>query len=196
MLKKFKFLTIATTVIVLILGTVIGASGVINIISSDSGRSPETTLAPLLIAPESAYSEMPVHQTITAPDDRIFAQFNEIPTGFGESISVSFPQQNSSEVPVDEFSFKIISSIRYTGEKGWVIITVAQPSSYAATQGFVLGNKEITLPNGEKAWATNDQNTRDLNQVAFVQDDLIISVAGSLSVSEIQGLTTGIVKNK
>lgn len=196
MIKKFRFLIILTTITVLSLGIVIGASGIINIIDPKSSEAQEAILSPLLIPPDSAYSEIPAEQSITAPDGRIFAQLEQIPAGFEKSISVSFPEQNDIEDIENEVSFKIISSIKYSGEKGWVVVSVVKPSVTASSRGFLLGDQEVILSDGTKAWATNDENSNAPNQVAFLQDDLVISTIGSLSVSEIQALTDQITLNK
>jgi hypothetical protein len=200
MIKKFKFFAILATVIVLSLGVAIGASGIINIVAPTSDESQEAFLSPLLVPPDSAYSEIPAEQPITAPDDRLFAQLDQVPAGFEQVVLASFPQLNITEDANNRVSFAIISSIKYSGEKGWIVISVAKPSSTASSKGFLLGDQEIVLSNGTKAWATNDENDNeydnDINQVAFLQDDLIISVISSLPVSEIQGLTSQITLNK
>lgn len=189
MIKKFRFFAILATIGLLSLGLVIGASGIVNVIDPASDSAREAVLSPLLMPPDSAYVKISSEHSIAAPDKRTVARFDQIPAGFDQSIWVSFPEQKADVENADQVSFRIISSIKYSGEKGWVTVTVAKPSSAASAQGFLLGDQEVTLANGITAWATNDKNSDGSNQVAFVQDDLVISVISDLSVIDIQELS-------
>ena len=188
MSKKLKLLALfAVVASVLAISTIVMASEYIKPLNPSSKTV--GIVPPLLAPPDPGYTQSDT--TITSPDGRPFAQLAKSPAELAGALSVNFPviEQPSD----DEVAYSILASIKYTGEKYTILVTTSRPSLAASFQAVRLGNQEIKLANGITAWATIGANGDFPNRVVFVQDNLIITVAGNMPISEIQKLAAQVV---
>lgn len=176
------------------LSTLAMASGFIKVLNPSTEKA-EGALVPPLLAPPSSemYSELPSGEPIPPLDDHPIAQFDEPPAGFDRAVSVNFPELKKA--PDDsEIVFWVLASTKYSGERGTILVTTSRPSSAAASRTMVLGTQAVTLSNGVTAWTATETNTGAFpSQVAFVQDDLIVTIAGDLPIGELQELAGDVV---
>ncbi len=189
MSTKLRFLVLFAVVAgVLVISTIVMASEYIKPLNPSSG---EIGIVPPLLAPPDSEGYTRSDTAITSPDGRPFAQLAKLPPELGGALFVNFP---AIEQPSDdEVAYSILASVKYIGEKFTILVTTSRPSPAASSQAVILGNQEIKLANGVTAWATIGAKGDFPNRVVFVQDNLIITVAGNMPISEIQKLAARVV---
>jgi len=172
------------------------ASGLIQVLNPMSAGENEVKqgLVPPFLAPPDteAYTLVQSDATITSPGEYPVAQFATPPDKLAKTISVYFPG-NVQQPAEGEVAFTILSSIRYAGDSHSVLITTARPSPDALSRPLVLGTREVTLSNGVTAWVSTWEKGSFPNWISFIQDDLIITVAGHVSVDELRELAAGVI---
>ncbi|NJM66389.1 MAG: hypothetical protein HC851_12395 [Acaryochloris sp. RU_4_1] len=134
------------------------------------------------------------------------AQLTNPPPELAQQISVWSPPADSEPISPDAIAFEFVSSVRYQGSGGVVVITTLRPNENAANVK-ILSRKEDKLSNGKsinvvedckklskgaepESCAVPDNSTP--NEVLFIQEGLVISVEGSLSIPEVKKLAAEI----
>ncbi len=193
MLFKHRLLILLVFVIVLFVGaTAAFASGFLNVLNPETAKGP--AIVPPLLAPpgQAGYANQPAGEGIIAPDHRPVAQLLAPPADLAQSLAVNFPD-GPSEASSATISYSILASVRYGGNGHTLLVTTARPSRAAAQQPTVLGNQTIKLRDGTTAWVTTGIPTDTPNQVVFLRDDLIITVAGDLPISSLAELAEQVI---
>jgi hypothetical protein len=166
---------------------------------STKGYTTLMSMAP----PLGTYSPITQGQKIAGLDGDLAAQLTTPPPELAQQISVWSPPSpplNAEPDPPDAIAFEIVSSVRYQGPGGLVVITTLRPNENAAnvkilsTKEDKLGNgKAINivedckkLPGGAEPEACVSPDSPTPNQVLFIQQGLIIEVASSLSIPEVK----------
>jgi hypothetical protein len=164
-----------------------------------------TDMAP----PVGTYSPIVQGQKISGLDGDLAAQLTSPPAELAQQISVwspPSPPPNAEPDPPDAIAFEFVSSVRYQGSGGTVVITTLRPNANAANVK-ILSRKEDKLGNGKavnivedckklakgaepESCASPDSPTP--NQVIFIQQGLIVSVESSLSIPEVKKLAAQI----
>lgn len=159
--------------------------------------------------PVGTYSPIVQGQKIVGLDGDPAAQLTSPPADLAQQISVwspPSPPPNAEPDPPDAIAFEFVSSVRYQGSGGTVVITTLRPNENAANVK-ILSRKEDKLGNGKavnvvedckklakgaepESCASPDNPTP--NQVIFVQQGFIISVESSLSIPEVKKLAAQI----
>ncbi len=175
---------LAIAVLLLVSTTAAFASGFLNVLNPETAKGP--AIVPPLLAPpgQAGYANQPAGEGIIAPDHRPVAQLLAPPADLSQSLAVNFPN-GPSEASSAMISYSILASVRYGGNGHTLLVTTARPSRAAAQQPTVLGNQTIKLPEGTTAWVTTGIPGDTPNQVVFLRNDLIITVAGDLPVSSL-----------
>lgn len=75
---------------------------------------------------------------------------------------------------------------RYTISDHVVLVTTL----YADADGASLGTRQMELSDGTEAWATPAAGSFSPNQIAFVRDGLLITLAGDLPLDDLAALAT------
>ncbi len=101
-----------------------------------------------------------------------------------------------AEPPADVVGIRLLASIQYAGNGRKVFVSVARPTPAAAGQPMLLGERTVQLPNGTTAWTTTNMGGAAPNQVAWTDGDLIIAVAGDVSIDRLKGLATTVVVSR
>lgn len=137
------------------------------------------------------YSEVARGETIDAPDGRPVAQLANPPASLSGSVGVHFSE--IGEVPEDVLAFTVLSIVQYSGDEN-VLVTTSRQSG-PEDQPFVLGHETVTLANGVKAWASNKAEAHPDSpyEVVMIHDDLIITLASSLSIDVLMELAADVV---
>ncbi len=172
------------------------ASSFINAINPNSvGKEDAPAIVPPpLIPPDAATSSKQVQsldEGIASPDGRPVAQLSNPPAEITSSIYVDFP--DATNVAEEEPGFVILSSIRYSGDKGNITVSTSQPTAAMSSLTVALGDKEIQLKDGTTAWLTVQGSGDFPNRVVFVRDNLIITIAGDLPVDDILKSATQVI---
>ncbi len=193
MLTKRKLVILLVVVLALFVFASVGlADGFMNVINPAAARVP-AVVPPQLAPPKDAatYVNQPVGTVITAPDKRPVAQLAAPPADIGQEMAVYFPATAATTDPAT-VSFQILASVRYRGDGHTVLVTTARPSGAAAQTPVALGNP-IKLADSSTAWSMTGVPSDTPNQVVFLRDDLIITVAGDLPIRSLQELAAQIV---
>ena len=192
-----------------LIGSILAGSAAVVLAGGINVRSPEDvtsedfetlTIPPPLFPPnQTGYGEHPVDQPVVAPDGRPVAQFATA-ADLANRLDVFLPD-NSPE-NADDIAYGVLSSIKYSGQDQFVLVTTVRPTTAAAGQPQVLGEKTVTLSNGQTAWATDETGFIIMdaeapleikNQITWVQDDLLITVGSNLPLEEVQKLAAKVV---
>jgi hypothetical protein len=164
-----------------------------------------TTLSDMA-PPLGQYTPLAQGQKVVGLDGDLAAQFATPPPELSQQISVWSPPSNAEPDPPDAVAFEFVSSVRYQGSSGMVVITTLRPNANAADVK-ILSRKEEKLSNGNavnviedckklakgaepESCASPDNPTP--NQVIFINQGLIISVESSLSIPEVKKLASSI----
>lgn len=194
MLTKRKLAGLLVIMVILLgVATAAVGSGFINIVNPENPAIIPAIVPPQLAPPgQTGYTNQPAKAVITAPDKRPVAQFAAPPVDLAQGLAVNFPhsrpEQDSTIV-----AFAILASVRYTGNGQTVLVTTARPSSAAAQQPISLGNQTIKLDDGSTAWAMTGIPTDTPNQVVFLRNDLIITVASDLPINVLRDLAGQVI---
>jgi hypothetical protein len=191
MSQKLRFSIIAILILggVLIFSQTSLASEFIRAVNPGDIHDTAAIVPPALIPPASNSSEQniqPADGEILAPDERPVAQIADPPKEIAGSTYVDFP--DTANIVEEDVGYVILANITYSGEKGTVAVSTSRPTLAASALPVALGDQEIKLSDGTTAWLTM-QGSGDLpNRVVFVRDNIIITIAGNLSVDEILSL--------
>jgi len=160
-----------------------------NVIDPEAAAKPGALVppAPVLIPPDiEHYSPQRSGTTITGPDKRPVAQLAKPPADLAASLEAFLPLIQPLNPGISAHT--ILASVRYTGSGHILIVTTSRRSAASAQQAELLGTQTIFLTNGTKAWATAGLPFKTPNEVVFLHGDLIITIAGDLSVDKLQQL--------
>jgi len=165
---------------------------------------------PLLLVPGSVqYAPQSPTSPIVAPTGERVAQLSPVPATLAQSVGATFPTPSNpinapSRAPslpqsgdLVGVSFTVLSVVQYQGSGGAVFVSTARPS--AAALGHLscgLGDTAATssLPNGSTTWTIESKDlTNSPNQVRWLKDGRIVTIAGSLPVDQLQALATSVV---
>ena len=155
---------------------------------------PPSTVPPPLMPPgESGYEQRSLQKSelLSAPDGRAVAQLADIPADL--SGEVGFRLSEVKPVDPDKIAYSIIASVRYRGSGKAVIVTTSKASPMAAEQQTSLGHKTIQLDDGTPAWQTTGIPGEWPNQIVFTRGDLIVTIAGDVTLDELTKLASKIV---
>ncbi len=150
---------------------------------------------PFLAAPDSAnYIPQAAGITITSPNNVAIAQLAHPPADLAEIVAANFPPADT--LKADQVGYTVLASIRYTGSSHIVLVTTTRPSTAADQRVVILGSETIYLDNGVKAWATSNLQHKTSNRIVFVQDNLLIMVAGDLQLDKLKQLASDVIIGK
>jgi hypothetical protein len=193
MLTKRKLVILLVIVVALFVFVSVGfADGFSHVINPATERVP-AVVPPQLAPPKDAvtYVNQPAGTDITAPDKRSVAQLAAPPSDLAQELAVSIGEIRATPDPTT-MSFQVLASVRYGGGGHTVLVTTARPSAAAAQMPVILGDTH-KLADGSTAWTRTGMPGEMPNQVVFLRDDLIITVAGDLPISSLQELATRVV---
>lgn len=161
--------------------------------TTTAGEAGYTSAIPLpILVPRSRSGEVaqPATAAIVAADKRPVAQFTTSPAGVRSVFVTYFPQATE---PQDRLAFQILASVRQDigGQTVWV--TTTRPSTALSQKQLALGNKTVTLRNGTTAYTITNGPPSTPNAVVWAKDDLIITVASTLPISQVQDLAAQVV---
>lgn len=156
------------------------------------GEIPPVILVPLLIAPteESEYLEHPVGLPLESTAKPI-ARLSKI-----ESVQNMWVREADKPEFTDPeaISFLVYYTIRYQLNDGTVYLSTSTPSLSALKNNLGFGGEVAHLDNGLEVWLdANIDSDVTPNAVSFIDDDLIITLAGNLSMERLQELTNQVV---
>jgi len=197
MTSKFKMFGLLFLVgIVLVVEASAAAGELINVDTPEKPKDTPRIVPPALIVPDiNQYEKQTIDESaITAPDGRPVAQLTSRPTNLAQELLVSMPESSEKTEPEGETYYEVLASIQYIGKEQVVVVSTSRPSPTAAKQANDFGDKAVELDNGKTAWIIEESpiiNTP--NRVVWVEDGLIITVAGNLSLEELMKLATDVV---
>jgi hypothetical protein len=156
------------------------------------GEIPPVILVPLLIAPteESEYLEHPVDLSLESTAKPI-ARLSKI-----ESVQNMWVREADKPEFTDPeaISFLVYYTIRYQLNDGTVYLSTSTPSPVALEKNLGFGGEVAHLDNGLEVWLdANIDSDVTPNTVSFIDDDLIITLAGDLSMERLQELAAQVV---
>jgi hypothetical protein len=166
------------------------------------GYTTLTNMAP----PLGLYSPLAQGQKVIGLDGDLAAQLTAPPPELSQQISAWSPPQNTEPDPPDAVAFEFVSSVRYQGAGGVVVITTLRPNVNAANVK-ILSTKEDKLSNGSVVNITEDckklakgsepescssPDDPTPNEVVFFKQGLIIAVESNLSIPELKKLSSGV----
>jgi hypothetical protein len=162
-------------------------------VSADAGGPATTAIAiPRLAPPDNVpYLAHGGSQPVKAPDGRPVAQLASTPPNLAQAVAVNFP-----DGPADaagEVAFRVLSSIRYTGSGHTVLVTTARPSAAALQETISLGNQTVRMSDGSTGYIGTGMPGNLSNQLAWVKDDLIITLASDLPIDNLKQLAASII---
>jgi hypothetical protein len=146
-------------------------------------------------------SFQPTGAVIAASDARPVASFAAVPSGLSDAVSVEFPPcgqaQELAHPPqpdagVAGVSFRILSIVRYQGTLGTVYVETTRPSSVALSRGVFLGDPGATLPDGSVTQVLQDVGSSPGEEVQWLKNGLVISVAGDLPSSQLEQMAASV----
>lgn len=182
-------------IVVVVGASTVGAASRINAINPETGRGSQPVYhqaAPRLAPPGSAgYVPQQAGKPVAAPDGRPVAQLDVVPANL-QNVTVSLPTPLTPP-PAAHVAYQILASVRYEGAAHSVLVTTTRPTAAAAQQPTVFGSYTTQLANGTTAWARLNMPHREPNQVVFLHNDLIITVASDLSINDIKALAAQVV---
>ncbi|HBY94493.1 MAG TPA: hypothetical protein DEP84_11135 [Chloroflexi bacterium] len=196
--KLKAFISAVTVVSLLAIGAAAIASQVVTPINPSNKEDVGNAIvgAPLTLPPSDmvTYMELPQGK-VESPDGRSVAVLVEESAKFAGSVFTYFPDfsgDSADNQTSNEIKFTILSSIKYSTDRGDILVTTTQPPVTAA-RSLLLGEREITLANGVTAWATEFTHGEFPNRVIFVKGNLLITVASTLPINEVQSFATDVV---
>ena len=202
MSSKLKLLTLPILIIGLwlVVGKSFAAFEGINAanLSSPNEMANAIAVSSLTIPPSGAviYVEG-VARRMELPIDHPTAMLSEEATQSFESVSTYFVDDKvlAEEQLASDFrtSFAVLSSIKYSTANVEFLVTTTKPSRVSPDQHLLLGTQEVTLTNGVTAWATSYKHGEYPNRVIFVHNDLLVTVAGSIPLNDVQMLAADVV---
>ena len=178
----------------LFLGTVVGApaAGVLNVINPEAAHQGPVQVPPRLAPPASvAYTPLSAGMTIVSPSGHPVAQLAPVPADLGQPVSVYLPQ--FIPMAADRVSYEIVGSVRYVGSGHTVVVSTAMASPKAAQIPTLLGGSSTQLADGTPAWVDARPKDNVPDQLTFVRDGLIVTVAGDLPAEALRGLADHVV---
>lgn len=157
------------------------------------GEIPPVILVPLSIAPpeESDYLEHPVELPLESATTKPIARLSN--TDSVQNMSI-----READIPEftdpDAVSFLVFYTIRYELNDGTVYLSTSTPSPAALEKNLGFGGEVAHLENGLEVWLdANIDSDVTPNAVSFIDDDLIITLAGNVSLERLQELAAQVV---
>jgi hypothetical protein len=199
-IKRRLLVPLGVTVVAILFVSVVtgAASSIINVYNPETppGEGELPIVAPRLIPPDDVvdYEMWPSGEKIVAPDDRPIAQIVNVSSKFAQTVqtvSVTLPDIQTTRA--DKIGYSILSSVRYEGNGHIILVTTARPSPAAAQAETVFGSQTLQLTDGSAAWAVTGLLDEPPNQIVFVRDNLIITVASDLSIDDLQALAKHVI---
>jgi hypothetical protein len=176
---------------------VVGLILLVGFVGTVGAVEPKPEAPPPLLAPPDSvnYERQPSSDApIVADDGRPIAQLRQSPVEFAEFVEVYLPEMKPWEDPETE-AYAVLVSVRYVGSGGTVLVTTAQPSPGALRLMATPGEQAIQLGETE-AWLSTDMGGDFPNRVLFIQEDLIVTVAGDMPSQKLQDLAEQVAINK
>lgn len=164
-------------------------------------QDPETAerhgvgVMPLLVSPDfEAYTRLPPGSIdISAPAGVPLAHIPDLSADLREAVSVKFPGSGDWWESDEVVGFAVLSSVRYAGSGHVVVVSISKPTPAALREQFVAGDRTVTLADGSRGWLTTGRPDGLTNAVAFLKNDLIITVASDLSPERVVELASKVV---
>lgn len=153
---------------------------------------PPVILVPLLIAPteETEYLEHPVNLPLESTAKPI-ARLSKI-----ESVQNMWVREADKPQFTDPeaISFLVYYTIRYQLHDGTLYLSTSTPSPAALEKNLGFGGEVAHLDNGLEVWLdANIDSDVTPNAISFIDDDLIITLTGDLSMERLQELVAQVV---
>lgn len=153
---------------------------------------PPVILVPLLIAPteESEYLEYPIDLPLESTA-KPMARLSKI-----ESVQNMWVREADKPEFTDPeaISFLVYYTIRYQLHDGTVYLSTSSPSPAALEKTLGFGGEVAHLDNGLEVWLdANIDSDITPNAVSFIDGDLIITLAGDLSMERLQDLAAQVI---
>lgn len=156
------------------------------------GEIPPVILVPLLIAPteETEYLEHPIDLPFE-PTAKPVARLSNIDLVQGMWVrEADIPEFTDTEA----ISFLVFYTIRYELNDGTVYLSTSTPSPAALEKNLGFSGEVTHLDNGLEVWLdANIDSDVTPNAVNFINDDLIITLAGDISLERLQALANQVV---
>lgn len=142
-----------------------------------------------LIPPSDAveYIVIPVGGQIKGRLGLPSARLINSPPEFSEIAVWTPPKTAAPPLKPDDIAYELISSVRYSGARKKLVVATYRLSPGAAKLQRFFGRAE-TLPDGTLAGVEVLDKGYYPNRVVFERGNLIIAVAGNLSIDEIKQL--------
>ncbi len=181
--------------VVLLITAMIVLAGSLGTIAVNAVTLKPEAPPPLLAPPESVTYERlsPGDALLGADDGRPIAQLRRPPAEFG-TVEVYLPKMQPWDDPKTE-AYAVLASVRYAGSGGAILVTTAQPSPGARHLMTMPGEHRIQLGETE-AWLSMDMGGDFPNRVRWIQDGLIITVAGDLPPGKLLAPAAQVTINK
>ncbi len=154
----------------------------------------------LFLPPDCTYKALGSQLTGKAQPET--ATLPAAPVGFDQSVGVAYPPCSVPLTPVPQaqpdassvgISFHIVSVTRYMGSAGTLYVTLMQPSPTALSRGLNLGNDVVgARPDGTSIYALNGAGSSPSGTVHWLQNGIVVSVAGDVSISKLLSLAAGV----
>jgi hypothetical protein len=146
---------------------------------------------PQLLPPAEAgtYKPQQLRAAIAAPDSRPVAELQAGAWTATTQLSALFPIAATNSAP-STVGFTVLSSLKYVSGQHIVYVTIARPTPAVDLANLGLGDVAVTLPDGSQAWLTTGTPGDVPDQIRWLHDGLIITVAGNVSSGELKSLAT------
>lgn len=164
---------------------------------------------PLLVPGSVQYAPQSPTSPIAGPTGERVAQLSSVPATLAQSVGATFPTPSKpinapSRAPslppsadLVGVDFAVLSVVQYQGSGGTVFVSTARPSAGALGHlSCGLGDTAATssLPDGSTAWAIESKDlTNSPNQVRWLKDGRIVTIAGTLPVDQLRALAANVV---
>lgn len=197
MSRKSRLIGLVAALIgIFILGASAAANDILTVADPDAlpherGADPGLGLPQLLPGSRAVYAPHELGQQVARRDGHAVAQLGTLPDDL-RALRVWMLDQPQTAGP-DTVAFTVLSSLEYTVGKHRVFVTTTRPSAAAAQQKLNLGSDPVGLANGTTAYASSGIPGAAPNQLVFVQEGLIITIAGDLPLSALKGLANRVV---
>lgn len=194
-MKRYLYGSIGAIILIVTVVGGVTASGLLTVYQGEriDVQSDRPVSAGLLIGVDYQPTTAKV---ITAPDGRSVAQLAYPPGELTQSLAITIPAKGNEDKDapqppsIDGFAWKVLASIKYIGNSQTVYVTTVRPSPSLRSKTLLLGDP-TTLGNGEKAW-TSHASDAPLSQVIITRGNLLISVAGDVSLDTLKALASSI----
>lgn len=216
-LTRVPLALLALPVLIALTTVALAAGGVIHVYRPETPASPGT-LARLFYAPALPPYQDVRYRTLdpsTAARQSGYAVAyirnppSDVSTTVGVDISphVGWPATTSGPQPSNPelrgLAVAIRSIIRYHGTVHTVVVALDEPSPKAIqTRELMLGERTVSLPNGQNAWTSNDVSgtlpfvrppTGSVHVLAWVSGHYVVTIFSDLPFTRLERLATRVV---